>query len=213
MVVRISTKYWVICAALLGTSNAVAQSNSLDTELTLFGGIRTGGEISVADSDEEYKAQDASSFGLIWNTKQKSNTEWEVYYSQQQTEVELSDPLLSLPPIDLDVYTLQLGGTYLFDGNGVRPYLAMTIGGTHVKSSSESGDSDTFFSGSIGLGLKFREGERLGFRLEGRAHGILLSSSSTVFCQSGPDESVCLVQIEGDMFAQFEAFAGVTFRF
>jgi hypothetical protein len=213
MVVRNAARFWLICIVFLGTSNASAQSDALETEFTIFGGLRAGGEMSVEDSDVVYAANDSSSYGLIWNTRQQRNTEWEVYFSRQQTEVELSDPFFILPGIDVDIYTLQLGGTYLFDGKGVRPYLAMTLGGTHVKADSDSGDSDTFFSGSLGFGLKFREGERLGFRLEGRAHGVLVSSNSKLFCRTGPDENICSVQIEGSLFSQFEAFAGVVFRF
>jgi hypothetical protein len=211
MVVRNSVILWLICLVFLGTSKAFAQSDELETEFTIFGGLRAGGEISVEESDEVYKAKDSSSYGLIWNKRHQRNTEWEVYFSRQQTEVELNDPLVTDPGIDVDIYTLQLGGTYLFDGKGVRPYLAMTLGGTYIK--PDSGDSDTFFSSSLGFGLKFREGERLGFRLEGRAHGVFISSNSKLFCQTGPDENVCIVQVEGDLFGQFEAFAGVTFRF
>jgi hypothetical protein len=213
MVVRNPAIYCLICVVFLGTSNAFAQNDALETEFTIFGGLRAGGEMNAEDSDVVYKANDSSSYGLIWNTRHQRNTEWEVYFSRQQTEVELSDPFFILPGIDVDIYTLQLGGTYLFDGKVVRPYLAMTLGGTHVKAESDSGDSDTFFSGSLGFGLKFREGERLGFRLEGRAHGVLVSSNSTLFCRTGPDENFCIVQIEGSLFSQFEAFAGVTFRF
>ncbi len=213
MVVTNAAKFWLICVVFLGTSNAFAQSDALETEFTIFGALRVGGEMSVEDSDVVYSAKDSSSYGLIWNTPHQRNTEWEVYFSRQQTEVERSDPFFILPGIDVDIYTLQLGGTYLFDGKGMRPYLAATLGGTHVKADSDSGDSDTFFSGSLGFGLKFREGERLGFRLEGRAHGVLVSSNSTLFCRTGPDENICAVQIEGSLFSQFEAFAGVTFRF
>lgn len=213
MVVRSSALFWLICVVFLSSSNAFAQSDALDTEFTIFGALRAGGEISVEESDAVYKAKDSSSYGLIWNARHQRNTEWEVYFSRQQTEVELSDPFFILPGIDVDIYTLQLGGTYLFDGKGVRPYLAMTLGGTHVKEDSDSGDSDTFFSGSLGFGLKFREGERLGFRLEGRVHGVFVSSNSKLFCRTGPDENICVVQIEGSLFSQFEAFAGVTFRF
>ncbi len=213
MVVRNSELFWLICVVFLSLSNAFAQSDALETEFTIFGALRAGGEMNAEDPDVVYKANDSSSYGLIWNTRHQRNTEWEVYFSRQQTEVELSDPFFILPGIDVDIYTLQLGGTYLFEGQGVRPYLVMTLGGTHIKADSESGGSDTFFSGSLGLGLKFREGERLGFRLEGRAHGVLISSNSRLFCRTGPDENVCVVQLEGDLFSQFEAFAGVTLRF
>ena len=202
--------------ALLGTFitfSAHAQGSRLESELTAFGGVRVGGEIEVEESNSVYDADDATSFGLIWNTHYKANTEWEVYFSQQQTEFDLSDPVIVAPTVDLDLYTLQLGGTYLFDGESVQPFLSLTLGGTHVKTDADGGDSDTFISGSIGLGLKFRQGERLGFRLEGRLHGVLVDESSRIFCSTGPVQNVCAVEVEGDMLGQFEAFAGVTFRF
>lgn len=208
---RSSSVFFVF--ASLAAFAANAQEARLESELTAFGGIRLGGEIEVEESDAVYDANDSSSFGLIWNTHHKANTEWEVYFSQQQTEFELSDPLIVAPTVDLDLYTLQLGGTYLFEGESVQPFLSLTLGGTHVKTNADRGDSDTFISGSIGLGLKFRQGERLGFRLEGRLHGVLVDESSRLFCSIGPVENVCAVQVEGDMLGQFEAFAGVTFRF
>lgn len=184
-----------------------------DSEITVFGGYRFGGEISVEDSEAVYAAQDSASYGLIWNTHYKANTQWEVFFSRQQTEVELSDPLIANPPIDLDLYTLQLGGTYLWDGQGVQPYLAMTLGGTHIRSEAGSGDSDTFVSASIGLGFKLRPSERLGFRLEARMHSVLVRDSTELFCQTGPDLSLCAIKVQGDLFAQLETFAGITFRF
>ena len=206
-------RFGLALAASLVAFTASAQEARLDSEITAFGGLRVGGEIEVEESNSVYDADDSSSFGLIWNTRYKGNTEWEVYYSQQQTEFELSDPMIVVPTIDLDLYTVQLGGTYLFDGESVQPFLSMTLGGTHVKTDADGGDSDTFISGSIGLGLKFRQGERLGFRLEGRLHGVLVNESSKLFCSTGPVENVCAVEVEGDILGQFEAFAGVTFRF
>ena len=206
----------MLCASLWVCA-AHAQDSELNSSFTLFGGARTGGEIEVEETSSVYEADDASSFGIIWNTEHSRNTEWEVYFSHQQTEFELDDPMLAVPVIDLDMYTLQLGGIYVFDdqfiSDSIHPYLSLTLGGTHVESNDEGGDSDTFLSGSIGLGLKFRPGERLGFRLEGRLHGVVINESSRIFCSVGPDENVCEIEVEGDMLGQFEAFAGITFRF
>lgn len=218
MVVTRILQIGLACFACLLASGAGAQENRLNSEFSVFGGVRLGGEIEVEESKEVYEADDASSFGIIWNTEHSRETEWEVYFSRQQTDFELDDPQLLVPVIELDMYTLQLGGTYLFDGafrnnDAVQPYMALTLGGTHVKSDADGGDSDTFFSGSIGLGLKFRRGERLGFRLEGRLHSTLVDESSRVFCSVGPVENICAVQVEGDALGQFEAFAGISFRF
>jgi len=206
----------ILCACLCAGS-AIAQDNPLNSSFTLFGGARTGGEIDVEETSSVYEAGDAGSFGLIWNTEHSRNTEWEVYLSHQQTEFELNDPMLGVSAIDMDMYSLQLGGIYEFEdqfiSNSMRPYVSMTFGGTHVKSDSDGGDSDTFLSGSIGLGLKIRPDERLGFRLEGRVHGVVVDESSKLFCAVGPDENVCAIELKGDMLGQFEAFAGITFRF
>ena len=190
---------------------AIAQRQN--TEFTLFGAYRFGGTIDVLDSNSLYEAQDSPSLGLIWNHRHETNTQWEVFYSQQKTEVELSDPALADPIVGVDLYTLQLGGTYLWEGDAIRPYLAATVGGTHIKSDSGNGDSDTFLSGSIGVGFKIQPGERLGFRFEARAHGVLLRDSTKLFCQTGPDLNVCAIEIQGDWLGQIESFAGIVFRF
>lgn len=213
MVVATNHRTLLVLLLVLFALPAGAEDSKLDSALTVFGGLRVGGEIEVEESNSVYDADESSSFGLIWNTHHQRNTEWEVYYSQQQTEFDLSDPMIVVPTIDLDLYTVQLGGTYLFEGESIQPFLSMTLGGTHIKTDADGGDSDTFISGSIGLGLKFRQGERFGFRLEGRLHGILVDESSKLFCSIGPVENVCAVEVEGDILGQFEAFAGVTYRF
>ena len=85
-----------------------------------------------------------------------------------------------------------------------------TIGGTRLKA---AGESDTFWSGSIGVGLRVRPEARIGLRLEARAYGTLTQSDTDLFCRTGPDLNICAVRVEGDMLIQFEAFAGLTFRF
>ncbi len=203
----------LVLAFLIAATNASGQE--LNTELTVFGGYRFGGSINVLDSDATYEVQDSSSFGLIWNHRHQANTQWELFFSQQQTEVELSDPMIADPIVDVELYTLQLGGTYLWEGDAVRPYLVMTLGGTHIKSNPDNGngDSDTFFSGSMGVGFKMQPTKRLGLRLEARAHGVLIRDSTKLFCQTGPNANVCAVELQGDWLGQLETFAGIVFRF
>jgi hypothetical protein len=201
----------LILVALAALRPVAAQQP--DAEITVFGGYRFGGEVSLADSDAVYAAEDGASYGLIWNAHYQANTQWEVFFARQQTAVELSDPLVASPRVDVELHTLQLGGTYLWDGQGVQPYLAMTLGGTHIRSDAGSGDSDTFVSASLGLGIKLRSTERLGLRLEARLHSVLVRDNSELFCQTGPDLNLCAIKVQGDLFTQLETFAGVTFRF
>ncbi len=208
---RLSHYAGLAVAFLAVAPAAIAQEHN--TEFTLFGAYRFGGAFDVTDSVASYDAQDSPSFGLIWNHRHETNTQWEVFFSRQKTEVELSEPALADPIVDVDLYTLQLGGTYLWEGDAIRPYLAATLGGTHIRSDSGTGDSDTFISGSIGVGFKMQPGERLGFRVEARAHGVLMRDSTTLFCQTGPNLNVCAVEIQGDLLDQIETFAGIVFRF
>jgi hypothetical protein len=179
-------------------------------EITPIGGYRLGGTFEIEASDASYEIQRSASLGLIVNLKQRQNTQWELLFSRQTSEAKLESGTDTQPVVDLDLQVLQIGGTYQGQGDTVRPYLAATIGGTRIKADA---DSDSFLSGSIGVGLQIRPSSRLGLRLEARAYGTLTDSSTDLFCRTGPDLNVCAVRVEGKLLAQLEAFAGMVFRF
>lgn len=190
-----------------------AQNDASTFEITPFGGYRFGGTFNVEEPAGSYELRDSSSIGLILNWEHTAVTQWEVLYSQQRTEAEFNGVTVNDPLIDIDLHVLQLGGTYQFDGEMAKPYLAATIGGTHARVRSNSSKSDTFWSGSIGLGVLVSPNSTFGLRLEARYHGALVNSSSTLFCQTGPDINVCAARIVGDLVSQVETFAGVVIRF
>ena len=201
----------LVFLCLAGTAHA--QDDSFKFELTPFGAYRFGGTFNVEDSSDSYDLEDSGSFGLILNFPHKANTKWEVFYSKQATEAEFSGATPNDPVIDIDLQVLQLGGTYQFEGDKVIPYLAVTIGGTHARVRSTGTGSDTFFSGSIGLGVLISPSSRVGLRLEARAYGTLMNSSTDLFCETGPDINACTIRVQGDLLTQIETFAGVVFRF
>jgi len=192
---------------------ALLQAQEATTEITAFGAYRFGGTFEEEESEVEYELNDSPSFGLIVNFRHKDPTQWEILYSQQQTEAEFQGGTTGDGEVDLDLHVLQLGGTYQFEGEVARPYLAFTLGGTHVKASSNGSDSDTFFSGSIGIGMKFLPTSRVGIRVEARAYGTLVDNSTDLFCSTGPDQNICAIRLEGRMLSQVETFAGITVRF
>jgi hypothetical protein len=192
---------------------ALLQAQEAVTEITAFGAYRFGGTFEEDESDASYELNDSPSFGLILNFRHKDPTQWEIFYSQQQTEAEFSGATGNDPEVDIDLHVLQLGGTYQWEGEVARPYLAFTLGGTHVRTSSAESKSDTFFSGSIGVGMKFLPTSRVGIRVEARAYGTLVSSSTDLFCSTGPDLNVCAIRLEGRMLSQVETLAGITVRF
>ncbi len=192
---------------------ALLQAQEATTEITAFGAYRFGGTFEEDATDGSYELDDSPSFGLILNFRHKDPTQWEILYSQQQTEAAYSGATTNDPEVDVDLHVLQLGGTYQFEGEVARPYLAFTLGGTHVRTRSAESNSDTFFSGSIGVGMKFLPTSRVGIRVEARAYGTLVSSSTDLFCSTGPDLNVCAIRLEGRMLSQVETFAGITVRF
>jgi len=199
--------------SLIAFPARIANADDLNVEITPFAGYRTGGTFDLESIDGSYKLDDSESFGLLLNLRQSGNTQWEVLYSQQQTTARLRDSTSSAPSVDTDIQVLQLGGTYQGDGETARPYVAMTLGGTHIKAIANGSQSDTFFSGSLGIGLNIAPSKRLGIRLEARVYGTLMNSSTDLFCSTGPDATLCAVRIEGKLLSQFEAFAGLVFRF
>ena len=194
---------------LISSIVAVADE-SKEFELTAFGGYRFGGTFELADSDDAYKLDDSPGIGLILNLRDKANTQWELFYSHQSTDAIRSFSAESQRKVGIDLHILQIGGTYQGQTGRLRPYLALTLGGTQIKTDAAS---DTFFSGSLGIGVQINPEARLGLRLEARAHGALTRSGTDLFCRTGPDLNTCAVRVDGKLLSQIETFAGMVFRF
>ena len=211
--IKIQALVLLLLAGLSLPGESMAQQDPGKFELTPYAGFRFGGTFEDEDSDDSITLDDDSSFGLILDIRESAYTQWEIIYSRQTTVANLSDLGVSDPFADVDIHYLQGGGTLQGEGDTVRPYLAVTIGGTFVDPSSADLEDDFFWSFSIGGGLNFRPTERLGLRLEARAFGTLVSSSTDLFCRSGPAGALCAISVDGNMLWQLETFAGVVFRF
>ena len=189
---------------------AFAAEDSLDFEITPYGAYRFGGTFDIQDSSDAWDIADSSSFGLILNLRERANTQWEFIYSQQASTARLSSTTQPTARLDIDVQYFQLGGTYQWEGDKLRPYLSASSGGTRVSAPS---DSDAFFSGSIGLGVQVFPQSRIGIRVEARAWASLTDSDTDLFCGVSPEENICAIRVDGTVLSQVETFAGVVFRF
>jgi len=210
-----STSGFLACIAIgvLWSATAMAQDEPFNFELTPYGAYRFGGEFQESDSDLSIDVDSNSSFGVIFNARHSPITQWEILYARQETSADTTglDSLDS--SLDLGIEYLHAGGTYLWDGDAVRPFLAATLGVTRVEVDNPGFDDDSFFSFALGLGLQVRPTDRLGIRLEARGFGTLLDSDTDIFCQTGPDNNICAVRIDGTVLWQLETFAGLVFRF
>jgi len=203
----------LLAAALL--SPVAAWSDTGSFEITPYGAFSAGGKFSDEETEFNADLQDSGSFGLIFDFRQTSNTQWELIYSQQMTDAIVNDAATIDDVLDIDVHYLQFGGTYQGDGDIIRPYLAATLGASHFNVRDEGYSSDTFFSFSIGPGVQVWPNSRVGLRLEARAFGTLVKSGSNLFCVSDPGggNAGCAVTIAGEILWQVQAMAGVVIRF
>ncbi len=203
----------VICLLLAMTTPASAQDKPLKFEITAFAGYRFGGHFEEMDGDAEFELHDSNAYGITLNILANPNGQWEVLYAHQGTELSTQELFASDPLIDLDVEYLQLGGTYLFDGDSVRPFIALTLGVSQFDPQPLEFDSETFFSASFAGGLHLNANKRIGVRLEGRVFTSFVTSNSNIFCSSVGGAGSCLIQIDGTTVTQWEARAGLVFRF
>jgi hypothetical protein len=206
------------CAAialLLASGAAAAEDQPQPRfELTPYAGYRIGGEFEQQNGGGSFKLDEGSSEGLIFNIEARDvNTQWEVLYGHQSTKLATQ---LSFDPaarLGLDVEYFQFGGTYLFDGEDTRPFIALTAGVTHFSPTPPGVDSESYFSGSLAGGVQLRKTKRVGVRLEARVYATFVNTDGALFCHSGPQGGVCAISIHGTALYQWEGSAGVVFRF
>jgi len=210
-----SVSSWaVIVAALICLSAPVAaQEETFKFELTPFGAYRVGGSFEEKDGDGRVELNDSNAQGIMFNIKANPNGQYELLYSRQSTDARTEGFLVNDPIIDLDVETFHFGGTYLFDGENTRPFLALTLGITQFDPGLTDSGSETFFSASLGGGIQLNATKRLGFRLEARVYTTFVEDDSNIFCSSTGGDGACLILVDGRMLTQWEARAGLVFRF
>ena len=189
----------------LSAQAAHADDAAYRYEFTPFIAYRSGGKITDADSDESFDLDESSAQGLILNIGANPKGQYELLYARQDTAIETL--------AGLDVEYLQFGGTYLFEGTVARPFIALTLGATRFDPAPSGFDSESFFSASFGGGLQLNAAKRIGLRLEARVYATFLSDNSKIFCASDSGGAGCAIEASGSSFTQWEARAGLVFRF
>jgi len=203
----------VAIATLCHSNPAVAQDKSFKFELTPFAGYRVGGSFDEKDGDGRVELNDSNAQGIMFNIKANPNGQYELLYSRQDTDADTVGFFANDPTIDIEVEYFHFGGTYLFDGNNTRPFIALTVGLSHFDPQLLDSGSDSFFSASFGGGVQLNASKRIGVRLEARVFTTFVEDDSSIFCSSTGGGGACLIQVDGRMLTQWEARAGLVFRF
>jgi hypothetical protein len=192
-------------------------------EITPYGAYRIGGEFEPQAEAEEldadgrgFELHEGNAEGLILDIRTSAgDSQWEVLYAHQDTELETQTSFVGGPVLNIDVSHLQFGGTYLFEdySGTVVPFIALTAGLARFEPDGRDAATENYFSWSLGGGLQLRADRRIGVRLEARVFGTLIDDDSALFCVSSPEVNSCAVLVEGDQLYQLEARVGVVARF
>ena len=202
-----------ICSIFAMADPALAQDSDFKFEITPITAYRIGGQFDEMDGSGEFELNDSNAFGIMLDIKANPNGQWELLYAKQSTEIDTQGLFVNDPLIDLDVEYFHFGGTYLFDGKDVRPFIALTVGLSRFDPQFADLDTENFFSASFSGGVQLNATGRLGARLEGRVFTTFVDSESSFFCSSAGGAGACLIQLSGTTVTQWEARAGLVFRF
>ncbi|MEM7051847.1 MAG: outer membrane beta-barrel protein [Acidobacteriota bacterium] len=211
------SKYnWVIgfALALLATA-PVVQAQSF--EITPFFGYRVGGEFDRFDEDfgdldfdTDIEVDNGESFGVIVDFPIGQNFYVELFASRQESELifdgGLFEPDDTLFDIDVDYY--HGGILYEWNPGQLKPFVVASAGVTQLSPNNGSGD-ETYFSASVGGGVKVFFSDNFGLRFEGRVFSTVVDEDDEVFC----DRRYCYDYDDGNYLYQGEGRVGLILRF
>ncbi len=202
----------ICCAALAAWANVanareVYTGEAVGWEIAPFYGYRFGGSIDDTDrnSDISLDLNNAPAYGLVFDFPSGHHTQWEIFYSRQQTDIDINGGLLARESVDVDIEYLHAGGIYVMDGDKQRPYVGFTLGATRFSPDGDYDDEVEFSVAFVG-GIKFQLARHLGLRLDARALGTVTDSQGEFFCSGG-----CVAHWKSSGFWQFDTTLGLNF--
>lgn len=177
---------------------------------TLYGGYRFGGSLTDTTDNTGIDLENGSSFALAGDIGLDPKRQIEIFYSQQHTA--LTSGAFSPQANDrgLTLRNYQIGGTNFIEETGRGLYVMGGLGGTTATPSQAGLNSETFFSGNIGIGWMVPLGAHVGIKLEARGYGILLNHNGALFCGGNRG---CTIAITGTALFEGEVLAGLAARF
>lgn len=201
----------IVGLALLMVTTEPAWAGLADFELTPMIGYAVGGTFRDAASGALFEIGENRNFGFAFDIKQDDESQVEVYYDRQRTQLRTGGGLfVGSPLFDLDIQYIHLGGTYGVGEGNVKPFIVGTFGVTRMTPKAEHLVAETKPSLSLGGGVKLMATDRAGVRLEGRWFGTFLDGSGSLFCANGTCE---LSASGGNVISQYIVNAGLIVAF
>jgi hypothetical protein len=181
-----------------------------ESSVTLYGGDRFGGSVTDSTTNSSIDLKNGSSFGLAVDIGLDRSRQVELFYSQQDTG--LTSGAFSSQPGNpqLTLRNYHIGGTAFIDEIGSGLYVMGGIGGTTATPKGSGANSETFFSGNLGVGWMVPLAKHVGFRFEVRGYGVVLNGNGSLFCGGAAG---CTVAVKGRGLFYGEVLGGVAVRF
>jgi len=156
-------------------------------EVTAFGGIRLGGDFTYNSFSPVLSTSvdvaNTPNFGVILDISLSDYTQLEILFDHQRSELTAENPpvgIENIPVIDLNIDYYHVGGLYLLPSGGdMQPFMAVTLGATHL---NPKGDFENRwrFSGGLAVGTKYFFSETIGIRLQSRLMGTAINSAEVL---------------------------------
>ena len=179
-------------------------------EITPYAGYAIGGSFTDNATGADLDVKEGGSFGIVLGLPDTPETQYELFYGFQRTKVTGGGTFGGGTLFDLDIHYLHLGGTYMFPAEKVRPFLTGGLGATHFVPQGSGMNAKTYFSLSLGGGVKVPVSDHVGLRFEGRGFMTILPDTTEIFCVSSGG-AACAVKVQGDVLGQILLMAGITF--
>jgi opacity protein-like surface antigen len=198
------------------TSPGVAREPPLMFEVAGFGALAVGGRFRLdtgatgTGTGSSVSLADHGAFAVTADLRIDEGSQYELFYSREATDLRGN---ASVPRTNVTVEYLHLGGTVLLDDEPkIKPYAVGALGITRF-TPGEQGSTDTRFSASLGLGLRWPVTRHFSVRLEGRGFVTLVNPDAAVFCRSDQSGLLCRIRGSGQTFFQGEFLAGAAWEF
>lgn len=184
-------------------------STAREYVLTVYGGYRSGGSFTDADTEKELELDTSGAISLALDLPYDASRQYQIFFSHQQTDLLLDGALFGGgDTLAMDITYLHFGGTFFFDGViGTGAYLAAGLGAT-LLNPAEGYSNELYPSINVGFGYQWLLGNTLALRAEARGYATLINSSSALFCSGG-----CVGYITADAVTQGELMLGLSGRF
>jgi len=179
-------------------------------EITPYAGYTIGGSFEDNTTGTTLDVKEGGNFGLVLGLPDTPETQYEFFYGFQRTKVTGGGTFGGGTLFDLDIHYLHLGGTYMFPGDKVLPFISGGLGATHFVPHGSGLNQKTYFSLSLGGGVKIPISGHVGLRFEGRGFLTILPDTTEIFCVSSGG-AACNVKVQGDVLGQLLLMAGITF--